>query len=108
MKVSLTSTLLHNPDVLIYDEPFINLDANSSEIMKELLISLKGSKTLLISSHNIDLVLDICDRFLVLSDGKIVIDVYKNSYNSLDELKNDLKNEILKNNDKDNNLEWLN
>ena len=106
MKVSLASTLIHNSDVLIYDEPFINLDSNSSETIKELLLSLKKNKSLLISSHNIDLVLDICDRFLVISNGKIVIDVYKQVFSSKENLKEHIREEIIQKKI-DNNLSWL-
>lgn len=89
MKVSIIASLVHNPSLLLYDEPFINLDIDSQEILKSLLNSMKGRKTILITSQNIDLVLDVCDRFLVIDDGKLILDKQKRKSNE------DIKTEII-------------
>lgn len=89
MKVSIIASLVHNPSLLLYDEPFINLDIDSQEILKSLLKSMKGKKTILITSHNLDLVLDVCDRFLVIDNGQLILDKQK------EESIADIKTEII-------------
>lgn len=78
-KVGVVGALLGNPDVIILDEPFANLDPSSQyqlrNIIKEL--SQQKEKTLLISSHDLDHVADVCSRIVILEKGKIVRDVEK-------------------------------
>jgi ABC-type multidrug transport system, ATPase component len=72
-KVSLAASLIHNPDYLIYDEPFDGIDF----LMSQKLISLfkemanKG-KTFLITSHQFDLIAELADNFAVLKEGVIL------------------------------------
>ncbi len=71
-KVLLTSTLLHDPDLIFMDEPLNGLDANSVIRVKELLTELTGrGKTVFYSSHIMDVVERISDRIVLLNDGKI-------------------------------------
>lgn len=107
-KVTIASSLIHNPDLLIYDEPFINLDIKTLEIVKKLLLQLKGKKTMLITSHHLDLVIDLCDRYLVIDEGILIKDINKNSYKSIEKLKEDVKNQIMKSNINNNKFNWLN
>lgn len=86
MKVSITASLIHNPSILVYDEPFVNLDINTSNKLKEIILSFKGKKTLLITSHHLDLVVDICDRFVILDEGRIVKSIKKSDFNSKEEI----------------------
>ena len=88
MKVSIIASLVHNPSLLLYDEPFVNLDIDSQEILKSLLNGMKGKKTMLITSHNLDLVLDVCDRFLVIDDGELILDKQKEK--STEEIKTEI------------------
>jgi len=83
-KVLIISSLLHDPDILFWDEPLNGLDANSVQIMKELLTQLKADgKTIFYSSHIMDTVEKLSDRIVLLNDGRVVAD------GSFDELKKD-------------------
>ncbi|MCY1723551.1 ABC transporter ATP-binding protein [Prolixibacteraceae bacterium Z1-6] len=78
-KVGVVGALMGNPEVIILDEPFANLDPSSQyqlrNIIKEL--SQHKEKTLLISSHDLDHVADVCSRIVILEKGEIVRDVEK-------------------------------
>lgn len=75
-KVGIVGTLLSNTPVVILDEPFANLDPTTQIRLKNLLkeqASASG-KTFLISSHDLQHITDVCDRIVVLHQGKIVRD----------------------------------
>jgi ABC-2 type transport system ATP-binding protein len=72
-KVLLTSGLLHNPDVIILDEPLSGLDANSVIIIKDLISKLaKEGKTIFYCSHMMDVVEKVSDRIVLIDEGRIV------------------------------------
>lgn len=74
-KVLIISSLMHNPDILFWDEPLSGLDANSVQVIKELLWKLKkDGKTIFYSSHVMDTVEKLSDRILILNDGEVVAD----------------------------------
>lgn len=74
-KVLITSSLLHNPDLLFYDEPLSGLDANSVLIVKEILAKLaEQGKTIFYSSHIMEVVEKISDRIVLLNGGQVVAD----------------------------------
>ncbi|MFZ5985851.1 MAG: energy-coupling factor ABC transporter ATP-binding protein [Bacillota bacterium] len=75
-KVAIASVLVLNPQVLILDEPTNGLDPKTQRWMAELLTTLNNNgKTLIISTHNLDLVLELSDRAVVLGeDHSIAID----------------------------------
>lgn len=74
-KALIISSLLHNPDLLFLDEPINGLDANSVMVVKEILAQLAAQgKTILYSSHIMDVVEKISDRIVLLNDGRIVAD----------------------------------
>jgi ABC-2 type transport system ATP-binding protein len=82
-KILIISSLLHNPDILFFDEPINGLDANSVMIFKELLAQLAAQgKTIFYSSHIMDVVEKISNRIILLHNGMIVAD------GSFEELKN--------------------
>ena len=71
-KVLLSAALLHNPDVLILDEPFSGLDVNAS-LVAELLRRLAGQgKMILFSSHVLEVVEKVCTKVLILRKGEVV------------------------------------
>ena len=72
MKISFAAAIIHNPSILILDEPFINLDIQTIDFLLTLLSSFKNKKTLFITSHNLDLITNLCERFLIMEDGKII------------------------------------
>lgn len=70
--VSIAGVLAMRPQVVIYDEPSANLDMRSR---RRLISFLQGSpQTLLVASHDLELVLEVCDRVVLLDDGQIVAD----------------------------------
>lgn len=74
-KVLIISSLLHNPDLLFWDEPLSGLDANSMMVIQEILSQLaKEGKTIFYSSHIMDLVEKISNRIVLLVNGKVVAD----------------------------------
>ena len=73
-RVGLASALIHNPKVLILDEPTTGLDPNQLQDIRSLIKSFKGEKTILLSTHIMQEVEAICDRVIILKDGKVVAD----------------------------------
>lgn len=74
-KVLIISSLLHNPDILLLDEPLSGLDANSVMVVKEILTQLsKQGKTIFYSSHIMDVVEKISNRIVLLNNGQVVAD----------------------------------
>lgn len=74
-KILLCAALLHDPSVLILDEPLTGLDVESAMMTKDLLASLAArGKTVLYSSHVLDVVERFCDRVLIIDHGSIVAD----------------------------------
>ncbi len=80
-RVGLATALLHDPDVLILDEPTTGLDPNQLIEIRELIRSLGQKKTVLLSTHIMQEVEAICDRVIIINKGRIVLD------KKLDELK---------------------
>jgi len=75
-KTGIAAALFINPEVLILDEPFANLDPTSRIVLINLLKDLNNRKktTMIISSHDLNNVTDVCTRIAVLENGKIVKD----------------------------------
>ncbi len=90
-KVGILATMISNPEIIILDEPFANLDPSSQLWLKSKLkdLSAKGT-TIIISSHDLMHVTEICSRILILENGKIVNDSKTHS-NSLQELESYFK-----------------
>ena len=74
-KVLIISGLLHNPEILILDEPLSGLDANSVIIVKDLLDKMASNgKTIFYCSHMMDIVEKVSDRIILINEGKVVAD----------------------------------
>ncbi len=74
-KVLIISSLIHNPDILFFDEPLSGLDANSVMVFKEIMSNLaKQGKTIFYSSHIMEVVEKISDRIILINNGSIVAD----------------------------------
>ena len=72
-KVSIAVSLVHDPEIIIFDEPTNGLDIITAKVVTDFLIELKKSgKTLLISSHIFSLIEKTCDRVGIMVDGKMV------------------------------------
>ncbi|MEG0294526.1 ABC transporter ATP-binding protein [Enterococcus sp.] len=74
-KVQLIATLIHEPKLIILDEPFSGLDPVNAELLKEGILSLKNlGSCVIFSSHNMDHVEKICDHLIMLNNGQTVLD----------------------------------
>lgn len=72
-KILLLASLLHDPELLILDEPFSGLDVNAAMVLRSLLRSLaERHKMILYSSHVLEVVEKVCDTVLILRKGKVV------------------------------------
>lgn len=86
-KVGIVAALIGNPEVVILDEPFTNLDPTAQIRLKRIIKKLTENeeKTFLISSHDLSHVTEVCDRIVLLDKGKLVKDL-KTSPETLREL----------------------
>jgi ABC-2 type transport system ATP-binding protein len=74
-KVVITAALLHNPPVIFFDEPLDGLDANAAVGFKALLQTLaREGKTIVYSSHILDVVERVCHRVIIIDKGKMILD----------------------------------
>ncbi|MDN5342608.1 MAG: type transport system ATP-binding protein [Oceanotoga sp.] len=86
-KLSLATTLIGNPNIILMDEPFLGLDLESKDIMiKTIKNLLKEKKSIIITSHDMDIMEKLCQRVIILHKGEILIDETVNT------LKQDLLN----------------
>jgi ABC-2 type transport system ATP-binding protein len=86
-KVGVASCLLQNPELLMLDEPFANIDPSTQFRLKGLLKDMNKNKgvTTFISSHDLNHITDVCDRILLMEKGKIIKDIATSS-STLNEL----------------------
>jgi len=86
-KVGVAACLIQNPQLLMLDEPFANIDPSTQIRLKTIIKNLNKEKqiTCLISSHDLNHVTELCDRILLMEKGKIIKDIATNS-NTLQEL----------------------
>ena len=82
--IAIASILVYNPKILLFDEPTVGLDYKNKKKIINLIRNLKNryNKTILIVSHDIDLMYELCDNLIVLSNGRVILygavtDVYK-------------------------------
>jgi ABC-2 type transport system ATP-binding protein len=73
-RVGLAQALIHDPEILILDEPTTGLDPNQLVEIRSLISSIGKEKTVLLSTHILQEVDAICDRVLIINQGKIVAD----------------------------------
>ena len=80
-KVGIVAALIGNPEIIILDEPFANLDPTTQIRLKKMLRSLADNKevTVLVSSHDLNHVTEVCERIVVLDKGLIVKDISTSS-----------------------------
>ncbi len=82
-RVALAGTLIHEPGVIILDEPTSGLDPNQISHIRTLIKSLSRAATLILSTHILQEVEDICDRVIIVSRGRIVADAPTTELRSL-------------------------
>ena len=73
-RVGLAQALIHDPEILILDEPTTGLDPNQLVEIRNLISSIGKEKTVLLSTHNLQEVEAICDRVVIINQGRIVAD----------------------------------
>jgi len=76
-KVGLISALIGHPELVIWDEPFSNLDPSTQLRISRLISDYSANKTFLISSHDLNHIAEVCTRIVILDHGKIVKDVQR-------------------------------
>jgi ABC-2 type transport system ATP-binding protein len=81
-RVGLAQALIHNPPVLILDEPTTGLDPNQIGEIRQLISNISREKTVIISSHIMQEVEAICNRVIIINHGKVVAD------GGIDEIRN--------------------
>ena len=88
-RVGLATALLHNPDVLILDEPTTGLDPNQLLEIRNVIKNVGKNKTVFLSTHIMQEVEAICDRVIIINNGKIVTD------KKLDKLVSEVQEQII-------------
>ena len=88
-KVQFVSTVLHQPKLIILDEPFTGFDPINSEIIKNEIILLKKSgSTIILSTHRMESVEELCDDIALINSGQCIVE------GSVNEIKNNFKEHI--------------
>jgi len=73
-KVQLICTLIHDPKLIILDEPFSGLDPVNSDLLKQAIIDARDNgASIIFSSHDMENVEEVCDSLVMLKDGQIVL-----------------------------------
>ncbi len=73
-RAGLAQALIHDPDVLILDEPTSGLDPNQLIEIRNLIVNVGKQKTIILSTHIMQEVEAVCDRVIIINDGKIIAD----------------------------------
>lgn len=100
-KVAIIRTILHNPEIVFLDEPINSLDPVSIEILHKIMKEMQTANktTFVITTHNLDEVMKVCDKAVILKKGKCIVekiaefDSYLRTYFELIDVKN---NDIIK------------
>ena len=87
-KVGIIAALLHQPEIVILDEPFNFLDPSSQIMLKHLLqeYNRQTGATLLVSSHNLDHTINLCPRIALMENGRIIRDLHQQNGHLKEEL----------------------
>ncbi len=73
-KVSLAVALVHDPDIIIFDEPTNGLDVLTAKVVTDFLLELRGKgKTVIVSTHIFSLIEKVCDRVGIIFDGQMAV-----------------------------------
>jgi ABC-2 type transport system ATP-binding protein len=85
--IQFLATIIHNPQLIILDEPFAGLDPVNTELLKEIIFELRSqNKAIILSTHRMNEVEELCDRILMIDEGRSVL------YGKLADIKNKYRN----------------
>jgi len=85
--IQFLATIIHDPELIILDEPFAGLDPVNTELLKEIIQELKEQgKAIILSTHQMSQVEELCDRIMMINKGKNVL------YGSLTDIKSEFSN----------------
>lgn len=80
-------TIIHDPRLIVLDEPFANLDPVNTELIREMVLELRGQgRAIILSTHRMNEVEELCDRILMIDEGRTVL------YGDLAEIKERYRN----------------
>lgn len=89
-KVSIVRSIIHNPSVILFDEPCTGLDVNATRVVHEFIRKCKAeNKIILLSSHSMSEVEKLCDKVIIIHKGKVI------EKSTISELKKKYKNSDL-------------
>lgn len=106
MKVSIGAALIHNPELIILDEPFVNLDIKTTERLIAVFKGFERKKKIFITSHHLDLVAELCENFLIMDEGKIIYKIDKSRIENQQMIKEHIYHRLTKFK-RNINLAWL-
>lgn len=86
-KVAIARSIVHNPSVMLFDEPTAGLDITAARIVQDFIIKCReDNKAIIFSSHSMSEVERICDRIIIIHKGRILeegtVEKFKNKYNN--------------------------
>jgi len=71
-RLDIVRSLLHNPELLLLDEPFSGLDKDSSNVFREYLNEYRQERTTVVTTHNLVLGAELCDEYVTLRKGRVI------------------------------------
>lgn len=88
-KVAIARSIVHEPSIMLFDEPTIGLDVTAAKIVQDFILNCKSqNKAIVFSSHTMQEVEKLCDRIVIINKGKIIeegtIEQLKSKYNNND------------------------
>lgn len=83
-RTALAAALVHNPPVLLLDEPTEGLDPNQKNDLRKILKGLSQTKAILLSTHILEEVRNLCTRAVMIDDGKLVAELKPKDFGSLE------------------------
>lgn len=70
-RLSIARALVHDPEILLLDEPYTGLDRQAAAAFTDLLVAMRGTRTIVMTTHSIEQGVALCDRVAILVDGAV-------------------------------------
>lgn len=85
-RIAIASALLHNPKVIVIDEPIVGLDPLSTKIVKDILKErANAGTTIFMSTHLLSIAEELCDRIAIIKNGKIIFEIKAKDFQTIKE-----------------------